>query len=181
MNTFRLLLVSLVLCGFAYTASIHGFARIIHPEGAGGSLVIDEQGHVIGSRMIAQAFTSKRYFHPRPSACGYDARAAAGSNLSPNHPKLTERARNILATLPVGRDHPVPADLVTASGSGLDPDITEEAARFQVPRIAEARQIEPARVDKVIDETRRPLMGRFGGPMLVNVLEVNLALDRISP
>jgi len=177
MTTIRLTFLSILLCGFAYTSAIYGFARIATPDPASASLVNNAEGTIIGSRKIAQAFTSERYFHPRPSACDYNARAAAGSNLSPTNAKLTTRANEIIAVSKATKENPIPADLVTASGSGLDPDISEEAARFQVARVAEARKLEPAAVIKTIDETKRPLMGKFGGPYLVNVLELNLALD----
>ena len=177
MTTLRLILLSIALCGFAYTSAIFGFARIANPEQASGSLVRNTDGKIIGSRLIAQAFASDRYFHPRPSACDYNASAAAGSNLSPLNPKLTDRATAIPSNHGASEGNPIPADLVTASGSGLDPDITEAAARFQAARIAKARQIETAIVLKAIEETQRPLMGKFGGPSLVNVLELNLALD----
>ena len=180
MTTLRLILTSIALCGFAYTAAIHSFARLANPDQAAGSLVRNADGQIIGSRLIAQAFTSDRYFHPRPSACDYNARAAAGSNLSPTNPKLADRAKSIISSHQASAENPIPADLVTASGSGLDPDITEAAARYQAARVAKARQMDPAVVMKTIDETKRPLMGKFGGPQLVNVLELNLALDRIT-
>lgn len=180
MTTLRLIFVSIVLCGFVYTATIHSFARIANPDQASGSLMKNSAGSVVGSRLIAQAFTSDRYFHPRPSACDYNARAAAGSNLSPTNPKLIVRATALISTHEASVENLIPADLVTASGSGLDPDITEAAARFQVNRVAKARQLDSALVMKIIDETKRPLMGKFGGPPLVNVLELNLALDKIS-
>jgi K+-transporting ATPase ATPase C chain len=181
MTTLRLILTSIALCGFGYTAAIHSFARIANPEQAGGSLVRNPDGRIVGSRLVAQSFTSDRYFHPRPSACDYNPSAAAGSNLSPKNPKLTDRAQAIISYHRASAERPIPADLVTASGSGLDPDITEAAARYQADRVAKARGLNPAIVLKAIDENQRPLMGRFGGPPLVNVLELNLALDRISP
>jgi K+-transporting ATPase ATPase C chain len=180
MTTLRLILISIAFCGFAYTAAIHGFARITNPEQASGSLVKNPDGRIIGSRLIAQAFTSDLYFQPRPSACDYNARSAAGSNLSPKNPKLTDRAAEIISSHRATAEMPIPADLVTASGSGLDPDITEAAARYQAGRVAKARGLDPAVVLKAIDDTKRPLMGKFGGPALVNVLELNLALDRTS-
>jgi potassium-transporting ATPase KdpC subunit len=180
MTTLRLILTSIALCGFIYTAAIHSFARIANPEQASGSLVKNPDGRIVGSRLVAQAFTSDRYFHPRPSACDYNARAAAGSNLSPHNPKLTDRAKTIISYHRASAENPIPSDLVAASGSGLDPDITEAAARYQAERVAKARGMNPTIVLKAIDETKRPLMGRFGGPPLVNVLELNLALDRIS-
>lgn len=179
MTTLRLVIFSIALCGFAYTAAIHSFARIANPAQASGSLVTNPDGRVVGSRLIAQAFTSDRYFHPRPSACDYHAGAAAGSNLSPKHPKLSDRAAAISSSQQASAENPIPADLVTASGSGLDPDITEAAARFQAERVAKARGLETVAVIKGIDETKRPLMGKLGGPTLVNVLELNLALDSI--
>jgi K+-transporting ATPase ATPase C chain len=180
MTTLRLTLSSIALCGVAYTAAIQGFARVANPEQASGSLVKNTDGRIIGSRLIAQAFTRDHYFHPRPSACDYNARAAAGSNLSPKNPKLTERAKAIISANQATVENPIPADLVTTSGSGLDPDITEAAARYQATRVANTRQIAPAIVMNIIDKTKRPLMDKFGGPVLVNVLELNLALDRIS-
>lgn len=177
MTTLRLILASIALCGFAYTAAIQGFARIASPDQASGSLVKDSGGRIIGSRLIAQSFNSDRYFHPRPSACDYNARAASGSNLSPKSPKLTDRAKAIISNHGASSEKPIPADLVTASGSGLDPDITEAAARYQAERVAKARGMDPAIVLKTVDETKRPLMAGFGGPSLVNVLELNLALD----
>jgi K+-transporting ATPase ATPase C chain len=180
MTTLRLILVSIILCGFVYTAAIHSFARLANPDQASGSLVKNSAGSIVGSRLIAQAFTSDRYFHPRPSACDYNARAAAGSNLSPTNPKLTARAITLISTHAASVENPIPADLVTASGSGLDPDITEAAASFQAARVAKARQLDPAIIIKIINETKRPLMGKLGGSPLVNVLELNLALDKIS-
>lgn len=180
MTTLRLIITSIALCGFAYTSVIFGFARIANPDQASGSLVRNAEGNIIGSKWIAQAFSSDRYFHPRPSACDYNARAAAGSNLSPANPKLTDRATTLISFHQAAAENPIPTDLVTASGSGLDPDITEVAARFQAPRIAKNRQLDPSVVMKAIDETKRPLMGKFGAPPLVNVLELNLALDRIT-
>lgn len=180
MSTLRLFFASILFCGIAYTAAIHGFARIANPDQASGSLLRDPEGRIIGSRLIAQSFSSDRYFHPRPSACDFNARAAAGSNLSPTNPKLRQRAIGILSFYQVSQAAPLPADLVTASGSGLDPDITVAAARYQVARIAEARKVDAAAVIAVIDKTQRPLMGTWGGPSLVNVLELNLALDQIS-
>ncbi len=180
MTSLRLLLASILLCGFAYTAGILGFARKLVPERASGSLVLDARGKPIGSRLLAQSFSSARYFHPRPSACDFNARAAAGSNLSPAHPKLAERAADLIARHAASPARPIPADLVTASGSGLDPDITTEAALYQAERVARARGLDPGLVRKAVEDVHRPLMGRFGGPRLVNVLELNLALDRIS-
>lgn len=180
MTTLRLTLASILLCGFIYTGAIFGFAQITNPDQASASLVKNAAGHTVGSRLIAQAFTRDRYFHPRPSACDYNARAAAGSNLSPTNPKLTVRANEIIASHFATAGNPIPADLVTTSGSGLDPDITEASARFQMARVAKSRSLDTATLSKLIDHHKRPLMGKFGGPFLVNVLELNLALDPVS-
>ena len=180
MTTLRLTLASILLCGLIYTSAIYGFAQLVNPAQASASLVKNAAGQTVGSRLIAQAFTRDRYFHPRPSACDYNARAAAGSNLSPTNPKLTARANEIIASHFATAENPIPADLVTTSGSGLDPDITEAAARFQMGRVAESRALDLAAVSKLIDHCKRQLMGKLGGPFLVNVLELNLALDLVS-
>lgn len=176
----RLFLACVVAIGFLYFPALLIFARIAAPEKSLGSMVNGPDGRPVGSRLVAQAFTSPRYFHPRPSAAGYDGQGAAGSNLSPSHPALAERAAAIVRSYAATAENPVPAALVTASGSGLDPDLTEAGARYQVARVAKARGLDPAVVLKAIDEAKRPLMGAFGGPALVNVLELNLALDRIA-
>lgn len=178
MTTIRLILTSILLCVFVYTAAIYSIARIVSPGLATGSLVRNSSGTTVGSRMIAQAFTSDRYFHGRPSACDHNARAAAGSNLSPTNPKLANRAATIISYHQASAAHPIPTDLVTASGSGLDPDITAAAAHYQAARVAKSRQIDLAAVMNTVAKIQRPLMGKLGGPALVNVLELNLALDR---
>ena len=179
MTALRLALTTILLCGFAYTSIILGFARIANPRGAEGSLIRTPDGRVIGSRLLAQEFTSDRYFFPRPSACGYNAAAAAGSNLSPTNPKLAARAAEIIARHGAASGRPIPADLVTASGSGLDPDISEASARFQAARVAKARQLPLPEVVRTIDDLKRPLPGEPDGSALINVLELNLALDAI--
>jgi potassium-transporting ATPase KdpC subunit len=170
MTTFRLILTSIVFCGVFHTFNVLSFADGFAPEKAAGSLVTDARGKIVGSRLIAQAFTSERYFHPRPSACGYDASAAAGSNLSPTNSVLTERAKSIIAANGANKAHPIPADLVTASGSGLDPDISRESAVFQAARVASARGISKENVDALLP-----------ADPIVNVLELNLSLDRMNP
>lgn len=169
MTTLRLTLISIILCMFFYANGVLGFARTFVPEKATGSLVTNEAGQVIGSRLIAQAFTSDRYFHCRPSACDYNGQGAAGSNLSPTNPELTTRAQAIIDTIGATGERPIPADLVTASGSGLDPHITVEAARFQIPRIATERNLTIDTIDALLPH--KPI---------VNVLELNLALDALK-
>ena len=169
MTTLRLILVSIILCMFLYANAILGFARTFVPEKASGSLITNDAGQIIGSRLIAQAFISDRYFHPRPSACGYNGQGAAGSNLSPTNPALKTRAQAIIDTTGATSGRPIPADLVTASGSGLDPHITSEAARFQIPRIAAARNLSADAINGLLPH--RPI---------ANVLELNLALDALK-
>ena len=169
MTTLRLTLISIILCMFFYANGVLGFARTFAPEKATGSLITNEAGQIIGSRLIAQAFTSDRYFHPRPSACDYNGQGAVGSNLSPTNLELTTRAQAIIETIGATKERPIPADLVTASGSGLDPHITVEAARFQIPRIAAARNL-----------TADAITGLLPHGPIVNVLELNLALDALK-
>jgi potassium-transporting ATPase KdpC subunit len=167
-----------VLCAIIYPAIVWGAAQLLFPHHAEGSLLYRDDRTVIGSELIAQSFESERYFRPRPSAAGYKADAASGSNLGPHHPDLAravdERAKALHAT----PEHPVPVDLVTASGSGLDPDISPQAAEYQAPRIAEARRMQVDRVRRLIDSSTARSGAILGAPPRVNVLLLNLALDR---
>jgi K+-transporting ATPase ATPase C chain len=174
----RLLLASLVACSVIYPAAVWGFAVVAAPQGRHGSLIRNEAGTIVGSRLLAQSFTRPEYFWPRPSACDYNASAAGGSNLSPTSPQIAERARVILARLgPVD----APADLVTASGSGLDPHISLAGALVQVPRVALARKLPASRVEELVRRHgEERVLVAFGGKPIVNVLELNLALDRAT-
>ena len=178
MTIIRLFLLCIVAIGFVYLPAMLGFAKITAPETSRGSIINGPDGKPVGSRLVAQGFTRPEYFHPRPSAVDYNAKGAAGSNLSPTNPKLTERAAEIAETYSATAENPIPADLVTASGSGLDPDISLAGAIYQIPRVAAARNLPPEKIRAVIDHIKRPLMGKLGGPELLNVLELNLALDR---
>ncbi len=172
----RVTVATMAICVAGYTAAILGFAQAVTPATANGSLILRDDGSVIGSRPIAQGFTAQEYVWPRPSAVDYDAAGAGGSNLSPANPALADRAAALIAAH--GReDTPIPADLVTASGAGLDPHISLEGALFQVDRVAEARGVDPSEVRAIIDRLgERP--GAFFTPApIVNVLELNLALD----
>jgi K+-transporting ATPase ATPase C chain len=159
-------------------------ARAIFPDASGGSLVQDESGTVVGSRLIGQAFSNPAYLQPRPSAAGatgYDATASSGSNLGPTSQKLHDRVQQEVERLKKENpeaDETVPADLVTTSASGLDPHVSPAGALWQVSRIAKARGEEPARIRAVIEANiEHPTLG-FMGEARVNVLAVNLALNR---
>jgi K+-transporting ATPase ATPase C chain len=171
--------VATILLGLGYPLVVTAIAGFIFPHKANGSLIL-QNGQVIGSQLLAQSFTSDRYFHPRPSAAGngYDATASGGSNLAQSSKTLVDRIQGSIDKLSQENPgHPVPIDLVTTSGSGLDPDITPDAAYFQVSRVAKARHLPEDRVHELVGLhiTRRQL-GVLGEPR-VNVLELNLVLD----
>lgn len=179
MTTIRLVLATFLGCSVLYPLVVLALARAAAPEAAAGSLVRDRDGTVIGSHLLAQGFSRDDYLWPRPSAVGYDATAAGGSNLASSNPELRVRAEAALASMRdgMGATDPrlVPAELVTASGSGLDPHVTLAGALFQAPRIAEARHVALERVEEVL--RHHVIAPSFGRPALVLVLEANLALD----
>ncbi len=183
LTSLRVLAATILLTGVAYPLVVTGMARTLFPDQADGSL-IRRGDQVVGSRLIGQAFTSPGYFHPRPSAAGagYDAADSGATNMAPSDPRLAadiaRRARREQRL--DGRTDPVPLDLVTTSASGLDPDISPAAARYQAARVARARGLSEAQVlDLVERHTENRTLGLFGEPR-VNVLELNLALDGLG-
>ena len=180
--TLVLLVGFTLLLGLAYPLAITGIAGLVLPAEAGGSLVI-AGGQVIGSSLIAQDFTDPGYFHPRPSAAGkgHDASASSGSNLAPGSYDLATRIAASVAGLR-GEDvtGAIPGDLVTTSGSGLDPDISPDAAQTQVARVARARGLAAGEIAALVaQQTQGPLLGVLGEPR-INVLALNRELARIS-
>jgi len=171
-----------ILFGIIYPFMVTVLAQVLFPNQANGQLIRRED-QVIGSRMIAQPFTSARYFHPRPSAAGngYDAANSGGSNLGPTNQKLVDRVKAAVVVAQAENPSvPVPIDLVTTSGSGLDPDISPAAAYFQVPRVARARSVSEERLRELVSAHILPrTIGILGEPR-VNVLELNLSLDRVA-
>uniref|UniRef100_A0A7V4G7Y5 Potassium-transporting ATPase KdpC subunit n=1 Tax=Desulfobacca acetoxidans TaxID=60893 RepID=A0A7V4G7Y5_9BACT len=180
----RVVLFTLLLTGLVYPLLVTGLAQILFPHQANGSLVRDDQGRIVGSEFIGQRFSRPAYFQPRPSAAGdqgYDPLASGGSNFGPTSRKLRDRAITDLERLQKGNPEaasPVPAELVTASASGLDPHLSRDGALWQVSRIAKARGVSPERLEAVIRANLEgPDLGFLGEPR-VNVLLLNLALDR---
>jgi len=186
-----LILLFTALTGLVYPLAMTGIAQFAFPWQANGSL-IGKGGKVIGSALIGQSFTSEKYFHGRPSAttdtdpsdpsktiaAPYNAANSGGSNLGPTSKALVDGVKAEAEKLHAKSEKPIPVDLVTASGSGLDPDITPAAAQFQIPRVAKARNLPENKIAALVAEYTTPRwLGVFGEPR-VNVLELNLALDR---
>ncbi|RMC35093.1 potassium-transporting ATPase subunit KdpC [Paracoccus alkanivorans] len=171
----------LLLTGLAYPLAMTGIASVIAPRSATGSLIARDDGVPIGSALIGQDFTQPAYLHPRPSVVDYDTAASGASNLGPTSSELRESVKARRDAWETGNGGIAPIDAVTASASGLDPDISPQNARGQARRIAEARGADPAQVLAVIDaHIQNPLLGIYGQPR-VNVLMTNLALDAELP
>jgi K+-transporting ATPase ATPase C chain len=182
----RMAVVTIVLTGVVYPLAVWGLGAVLFPKQAAGSLITNSGGTVIGSKLIGQAFTAEKYFHPRPSAAGangYDAMASGASNLGPTNKTLvsavTSRVADAVST-DGARRGAVPVDMVTSSASGLDPDISPDNAYLQVARVAKARGVP---VDSVRQLVSQHVVARdlgFLGEPRVNVLELNIALDGLS-
>lgn len=177
-------LVTTVLLGIVYPLVVTGLAQVIFPKQANGEL-IRRNGTIVGSRLLGQPFTAPGYFYSRPSAAGtagYDPTSSGGSNLAPTNKALIGRVDASVKQLqPTNPNTPIPVDLVTASGSGLDPDISPAAAEFQVPRVAKERGISEEEVRALVAKhTKGRQLGFLGEPR-VNVLELNLDLDGVHP
>jgi K+-transporting ATPase ATPase C chain len=179
----RMTLVTLLLTGLAYPLAVTGLAQVLFPARANGSLVMTGE-RVVGSELIGQRFQKPGYFHSRPSAAGadgYDATSSSGSNLGPTSKALRDRIEAEITHLRSenpGAPGPIPVDLVTASGSGLDPHVSEDAARWQAPRVAAARGVPAAKVEELIaSHTEGRWLGLLGEPR-VNVLLLNVELDQ---
>lgn len=173
-----------VITGIAYPLAMVGFAKVVFPDQAGGSLLMKD-GKPVGSRLIGQNFTSPQYFWGRPSATGpypNNVTASSGSNLGPLNPALADAVKARIAALKQAdpaNTQPVPIDLVTASASGLDPEISPAAAQYQIPRVAKARNLTEEQIRKLVQQhTTNRQLWILGEPR-VNVLELNLALDAI--
>ena len=172
-------LVTTVVFGVIYPLTVTGMAQLLFRDRANGQL-IERNGKLVGSRIIGQAFTGPGYFHPRPSSAGtgYDPMASGGSNLAPTNKNLIERVKADVQKLHAENPGaPIPVDMVTTSGSGLDPDISPEAAEFQIPRVAHSRNLKEEDLRALIQKhTKGRELGFLGEPR-VNVLELNLELD----
>lgn len=180
---FSMVILMTLLTGIGYPLAMTGIARIASPAQANGSL-LEKDGTIIGSALIGQNFSTDRYFWPRPSATSpdaYNAQGSSGSNLGPTSAKLRDAvAANVKHLKETGVEGPLPADAVTASGSGLDPDISPAFARLQIARVANARGLPESKVTDLVETmTSNPLLGFIGEPT-VNVLKLNLSLDQLK-
>lgn len=170
------IVVFTLLLGLVYPLAMTGIAQIVFPYQANGS-VIEQDGKVIGSALVGQSFSGQRYFHPRPSAVSYDAAGSGGSNLGPTSAALKKRIAADAGTLGASATHRVPVDLVTAPGSGLDPDNSPAAALYQIDRVAKARGLDRATVLSLVKLNTQSRTFDIFGESRVNVLALNLALD----
>jgi K+-transporting ATPase ATPase C chain len=181
MTAVLMTIATTVLLGILYPLLVTGLAQLLFPNQANGQLIKGKDGVVVGSRLIGQPFSGPGYFHSRPSAAGaagYDPTASGGSNLGPTNAQLIARVQGDVAKLQAENPGtPIPVDLLTTSGSGLDPDISPAAAQFQIRRVAAERKIQEAEVARLVEENTENRQWGFLGEPRVHVLELNLALD----
>ncbi|MFH0792882.1 MAG: potassium-transporting ATPase subunit KdpC [bacterium] len=176
----RVVIVTMLICSGLYSLTILVVGQALMPASANGSIIHGEHGEAVGSELIAQSFARPKYLWPRPSAVDYDAAATGGSNLSPAGEALRQRVEESIQRFNEANQPVIPADLVMASGSGLDPHITEQAALFQADRIAEARGLDRAVIENVIQSHAfRPGWALTDEP-LVNILQINIDLDKTN-
>jgi K+-transporting ATPase ATPase C chain len=176
----RLAGVTIAICVVAYPLVILTFATVVVPDARMASLVVNSDGRVVGSRLVAQSFSRPEYFWPRPSAVDYNATAAGGSNLSPANPAIRERAEEVISRLEQPSDTQIPVDLVTASGAGLDPHISLAGAMVQVRRVASARDLDEDEVRRLVDQIAEEIPLMANAERIVNVLELNMALEALE-
>jgi K+-transporting ATPase ATPase C chain len=180
------LLIFTVLTGLLYPLVVTGIAQLVFPHQANGSLIV-QNGQTVGSSLIGQQFTDPKYFWGRLSATGpypYNAAASSGSNLGPTNPALLDEVKGRIAALKAAdpsNTQPIPVDLVTSSGSGLDPDISVAAALYQLPRVARLRGLSESALRTLVDQYTHGRQLGFLGELRVNVLQLNLALDALKP
>lgn len=174
----RIALATMLVCVVGYSLVIWGAGRLLTPDSADGSLLKGPDGKLVGSRLLAQKFEQPGYFWPRPSAVDYNGAGAGGSNKSPTSPELSERAAVIVSAYGASAERPLPAELAAASGGGLDPHISARAAFYQAQRVADARGLPVVEVEELITRHSFSPGGPFTPDRLVNVLELNLALDQ---
>jgi potassium-transporting ATPase KdpC subunit len=175
----KIIILTVIICCILYPMIIFIFAQLANSNTAEGSLLLDKQGNVIGSTLIAQSFTQPKYFWSRPSATDYNAAASGGSNLSPTNPQLRYQAELRIAKLGF-QDKLIPVDMITASGSGLDPHISLPAAKIQANRVAEARGLSVETVNSIIEKTKIKQKSISTSNDIINVLLINLALDEFE-
>ncbi len=176
-SSLRVAAATMLVCCVIYGAAVFAIARVLAPSSADGSLVHLRDGSAVGSELIAQSFTSPGYFHSRPSSCGYNAAASGGSNISPTSPVLRASALQNLTQYGASMEQPIPLDLVTSSGSGLDPHITLAAARYQAARVAAARGYSVELVMRCVGASLELPLIAGTNDTLVHVLRTNMLLD----
>lgn len=179
-GSLKLAFATLIVCSGLYSLTVWVIAQAITPKTANGHLITNAAGTVIGSRQVAQKFTKLEYFHNRPSAVDYNGAGAGGSNLSPASPELRKRAEELITKFSATKLNPLPVDLVTASGSGLDPHISLDGAIYQIPRIAMARGISAEKITHLVKSKIEYPGGFMLNEPYINVLELNFELDHLN-